>query len=280
MNLRMISLLVLAAVLFALPGRAVAAKVSGTYTLDGKKYVITSVLAKTDENPLDEERKDIVVLLTDAPVTADQFNMGSLYRMSMDGKIHGIMATFNEDKECAGLVVLGITQRSGYNVCDFDPLQFDLTMISGKVSTTLQESLGHEYEFSIQFESAVTDAVEKSVDQNTGTPLPVGGGEPGKAYMEYDRAIQSGNIGVIKKFAPSEEAAKQLDNPEAKKMLQMMKAMRATGLMITKGFMDGNRATLIVEGKDSMSGGMATATVTMFRSGNQWKVVNESWKEQ
>jgi hypothetical protein len=256
------------------------ARASGILIVDGTKYRISSVLAKTDENPFDDTKKDIAVLLTDAVLTLDQFNMSTLYQMSMDGKVHGIMVTFNEDKECAGLVVLGITQKSGNKVCDFLPGRFDLTQISGTVSEKRQESFGHNYEFSIRFESPVLDTAAKPVDEITGTALPPGGGEPGRAYLEYDRAIRTGNLAALKKFAPNEEMAKQLDGPDAKKMIEVMKTMRATGLKITKGFFNGDRATLIVEGTDSATGSPATANVLMVKSGNQWKVDRESWKEQ
>lgn len=273
-------LLLLAATAVLASTVAAAGTASGKFTLDGEDYSISAVLAKTEQNPIDEAKKDIVVLLTDNVVTLDQFNMNTLYQMSMAGKVHGVVVTFNDERQCTRMVILGVTQRSGNHVCDFTSTQLDTARIAGRASVRPQESFGHQYEFSAQFESPVMDAVEKPVNEVTGNQLPAGGGEPGKAYLEYDRAIQTGNIGALKKFAPSDEAADQLDTAEAKKMIEMMRGMRARDLKVTKGFISGDRATLIVEGKDSASGDVVTATVSMIKSGNRWKVENENWKEQ
>ena len=275
----LIQLLLIAGTVLISPAGAIAGSATGGMTLDGEDYPLSSVLAKTEENPNDDARKDIVVLITDTVLTRDQFNMSTLYRLSMDGKVHGIVATFNDEQECTGLVILGVTQKSGSRVCDFVASRFDAERIAGRMSVKPQKSSGHSYEFSVQFESPVTDAIARPVSEMTGNQLPTGGGEPGKAYLEYDRAIRTGNIGALKKFAPSDEAAKELDTPDAKGMIEMMKGMRPTDVRITKGFISGDRATLLVEGRDVASGDPVTATVSMVKSGARWKIENESWKE-
>ena len=45
-----------------------AGTATGSFILDGTTYSIGSVLAKTDENPFDKTKRDILVLLTDQPV--------------------------------------------------------------------------------------------------------------------------------------------------------------------------------------------------------------------
>ena len=252
---------------------------SGDLILNGKDYAMKSAIAKTAENPFDETKKDIVILLTDSPVPMDRFEMGSLYEMSLQGKVRGVIVTLNEDKECSGLVILGVAQKSGNNVCDFSATEFEENRVEGSVYINSQESFGHTYEFDLKFAVDVEDTFVPPVDEVTGDPLPPDGGEPGRSYMEYDRAIATGNVGVLKKYAPNAEAAKQLESPDSKQVLEMMKSMRPTGIRILKGFINDDRATLYLEGNDSMSSGTVTGTIRMVRVKGIWRIEKESWKE-
>jgi hypothetical protein len=109
------------------------------------------------------------------------------------------------------------------------------------------------------------------------TPLPADGGAPGKAYMEYLKAIQAGNMDSLKKLV-SADRAKQMDDPEFKKMFPMIQSMQAKNIKITGGQIAGNQAILNATGTDSMGGGTATGTIDMVMEDKQWKVKQDSWK--
>jgi hypothetical protein len=111
------------------------------------------------------------------------------------------------------------------------------------------------------------------------TPLPADGGAPGKAYMEYCKAITAGNMDALRKLV-SADRAKQMDDPEFKKMFPMIQSMQAKEIKITGGTMSGNTATLNATGKDSMGGGVSTGTIDMVMEDNQWKVKQDSWKSK
>lgn len=111
------------------------------------------------------------------------------------------------------------------------------------------------------------------------TPLPAGGGDPGKAYMDYCKAFGSGDMAALKKLV-SADRAKQMDSEDFKKMFPMMKEMQAKDIKVTGGTMTGNEATLNAEGKDSMGGGMAKGTISMVLEDKQWKVKLDSWKSE
>jgi hypothetical protein len=256
-----------------------ASSASGTFTLDGKTYKINSVRAKTDENPFDEKKLDVVVLLTDQAVAGDDFDLVTVNEVADKGT-HGIMLSINDQKEVQSMVVLGVTQKSGNSICEFEPGKFDTSIAQGRVyMKEPDESFGHKYNFDIRFDTPVK-ADTTSANKASGTPLPAGGGEPGKAYMEYDKVARAGDLKGLKKFAADERMAKQLDDPDAPKMIEMMKLMRASDIKIVQGFVNGDDATLIVEGKDPMGGGKSTGTVTMRRVGKDWKLVKESWKSK
>jgi hypothetical protein len=111
------------------------------------------------------------------------------------------------------------------------------------------------------------------------TPLPADGGAPGKAYMEYCKAIQAGNMDSLRKLV-SADRAKQMDDPEFKKMFPMIQSMQAKDIKITGGTMSGNTATLNATGKDTMGGGVTTGTIDMVMEDNLWKVKQDSWKSK
>lgn len=117
------------------------------------------------------------------------------------------------------------------------------------------------------------DTTEKS------TTLPADGGEPGKAYMEYCKAMKDGKMDVLKKLVTSDRA-KQMDDPEFAKMFPMMQSMMAKDIKVTGGTMTAKEANLTAEGKDSMAGGVAKGEIHMVLEDKQWKVEKDSWKSE
>lgn len=255
-------------------------KATGTFTLDGMTYKITNVQAKTEENAFDEKKKDVVVLLTDKPVPAKDFDFGEMNMQGNSGKIHGIMVNIDDQQKPVSLLVMGVAQRSGTSPCEFQAVKFGPDFVQGRVYLKgPEETFGKKYMFDIQFESPVTNAAAAVADETTGTLLPAGGGEPGKAFLEYDKVLNAGDLEKLKTFMAPEQA-KELSRPEAKEMLGMIKMMRASNIKIVKGFLNGDHATLIVEGKDNMSGGQTNGTVKMMKVNNRWLVEEENWKSK
>ena len=109
------------------------------------------------------------------------------------------------------------------------------------------------------------------------TTLPVDGGEPGKAYMEYCKAMKDGKMDALKKLVTSDRA-KQMDDPEFAKMFPMIQSMMAKDIKVTGGTMTSKEANLTAEGKDSMAGGAAKGEIHMVLEDKQWKVEKDSWK--
>ena len=105
-----------------------------------------------------------------------------------------------------------------------------------------------------------------------------GGGEPGKAYLEYCKAMETANIDALRNLVIAERA-KDLDRPEMKEMLPMMKELRAKEIKITGGTGDASSAWLQVTGKET-GGTASTGEVEMKLEGGKWKVVKESWKSK
>ena len=116
-----------------------------------------------------------------------------------------------------------------------------------------------------------------AADTAKSTPLPAGGGDPGKAYMDYCKAIEKGDMPALHKLVSSDRA-KQMDTPDFKKMFPMIQAMMAKDIKVTGGTMTASEATLNATGKDQMGGGETTGTISMVLEDKQWKVKEDSWK--
>jgi hypothetical protein len=107
--------------------------------------------------------------------------------------------------------------------------------------------------------------------------LPADGGAPGKVYMDYTKLFAAGDIEGIKKLVTAERA-KQLDDPELKQMLPLMRSMQPKDIKITGGTKTATDATLNVTGTESEGGGPRQGTVHLVLENNQWKIEKESWK--
>lgn len=112
-----------------------------------------------------------------------------------------------------------------------------------------------------------------------GKALPAGGGEPGKAYMDYCKAMTSGDMAALRKLV-SADRAKGMDDPDFKKMFPMIQSMMAKNIKITGGTMSATEATLNAEGTDPMGGGTSKGTISMVMEDKQWKVKEDSWKSE
>ena len=260
-------------------------KATGTLTVDGKPSKLSISYATTKENPFEEEKTDIVIYLTDVAVTPEVMDsVSQLTDMVKQGKLKMVKVIVDENKDVTGLEAYhpaldgGGVLLSGTGIADFQPVTFTNKMVEGKVTKAESKSFGHAWSVDASFKTAVADPVgaEKATMANA-TPLPADGGAPGKAYLEYLKAIQSGNFDTLRKFV-SADRVQQMDDPEFKKMFPMIQAMQAKNIKITGGSIAGNQATLNAQGTSSLGGGTSIGTIDMVLEGNQWKVQKDSWK--
>jgi hypothetical protein len=107
-----------------------------------------------------------------------------------------------------------------------------------------------------------------------GQALPADGGEPGKAYRAWVAAIHSGDPARLKPLVPADMAA-QLDQPDAKKDLEMMASLTPTDVRILGGSSDGTTAILKVEGL--VDGKKVKGEVTLQKTGGFWLATKSSW---
>jgi hypothetical protein len=107
------------------------------------------------------------------------------------------------------------------------------------------------------------------------TPLPAGGGEPGKVYLAHLKALKAKDVAALKKLV-SAERVKEMDKPDFKEMLGMIAEMAPSTVQIAGGTQTGDTATLNVTGENN--GEKMKGEVSMVKEATGWKVDKESWK--
>ncbi len=124
------------------------------------------------------------------------------------------------------------------------------------------------YEFDLPF------AVDLLAGSLAGTPLPKGGGDPGKVYQSYLKAVAKKDPAALQKVVAKEKAteiAEQLEGGIWKEMFEITRDLEFQTATITGGLQNGNRAALDVEGK-SFGGDKFRGRVFLVQEEGAWKV--------
>jgi hypothetical protein len=135
---------------------------------------------------------------------------------------------------------------------------------------------GEKYQYNATFDLPISKPFVAPPPVLKGTPLPAGGGEPGKAYMSYLKLMAGSDLKAFLGAVTAARAKEAAAHPEFKDMFPLIKAMQPTSIKVTKGAVDGTNATLLATGKDG--GQTSNGKISMVKEGNAWKVEKEEWK--
>lgn len=145
----------------------------------------------------------------------------------------------------------------------------DATRVEGRYRTTKPESF-----FDKSFEFDLTFAVDLLAGSLSGTPLPKGGGEPGKVYQAYLKAVAKEDPKSMQELvtqARAEEIGQQVESGYFKELFKISKSLELKSCTITGGLQKGDRVALAVEGK-SFDGDKMRGQVFLVKEGDTWKV--------
>jgi hypothetical protein len=259
----------------------------GTLTIDGKKIKLTHAAARTKPNSFDEKKTDVFLLLTNKAVEKEMLTDSQKLFAALDGGLRGIQLTIDADEKPYHMQLLhpeAPVQLTGSGFWNFDATDYSAKHVTARFFTTETQDFmdKHKYAYDVTFAvpvQAIKAADEITVDASSGTKLPAGGGEPGKAYVAFDKAIRSGNLVELKKQASKDRPLPELSAEETKQMLEMLKLMRPAKMKVTGGYVAGDRATLSVEGIDNDSKAKVTGTIEMALEDGLWKIVAEKWRQ-
>jgi WD40 repeat protein len=92
------------------------------------------------------------------------------------------------------------------------------------------------------------------------------------AYMEYRKAMRSGDVNALKGLVVKEKAS-SLEAEGAAQALALAGAMTPAEVTVTDTAVEGNAATLTAS-----AGGGLTGTVHLLKEDGRWKLYDESWE--
>ena len=269
------------ALLAAPASLAADGKAEGTITVNGRTTQLSYAYARAVKGFFDETKEDVEVVLSDVPLEAktvwDQFER---VHMAEAGKLHAFEITLNADGKPISTVFrhngFKGPSPSGLSTADvFEKKVFDGTTIEARYrSAKDKEFFGNTYAFDVAFRADITrpgkavppTAAETAAAQKSPQVL---------AYAAYLKAVQREDLGALRMLVSS-DMAKNLDAPDAKETVRMIRMMSATDIQFLKVVETGDTADVTVTGKQA--GGTVTGVVHMVREGGTWKVQREEWK--
>jgi hypothetical protein len=266
------------------PG-AVAAegRAEGTLTVNGKTTKLSYAYARAVEGFFDKTKEDVEVVLSDVPLEAkaleDQFER---IHMADAGKLHAFEITIDAD----GKPISTSFRHNGFKGPSpsglssedvFTKNAFDGKTVDGRYKSAKQkEFFGNTYAFDVTFRADITRTPKPVPPTVTAAETAAAQKSPqAKVYGDYMRAVQKEDLGALRKLF-SKEQAKNLDDPDAKKMVKMVKMMSATDIKVLRVVEKGDTADLTVTGKQD--GNVQNGVVHMVKEGGAWKVQQEEWK--
>jgi hypothetical protein len=268
--------------LFASPAaRAADGRAEGTITVNGKTTKLTHAYARAVKGFFDKTKEDVEVILSDVPLEAkaleDQFERS---RMADAGKLHAFEITIDADGKPVSTAFRDNGFRkaspSGLSSEDvFTKKTFDGKTVEGRYkSAKPHEFFGDTYAFDVSFSADIAHA-PKAVPPTAAETAAAQKTPQAAVYADFLRAIQKEDLPALRKLF-SKEQAKNLDDPEARKMVGMVKMMSPTEIKVLKVVETGDKAELTVTGKQD--GSVASGVVHMVKEGGAWKVQREEWK--
>jgi hypothetical protein len=261
--------------------RAEGGKAEGTITVNGKVTKLSYAYARAVKGFFDRTKEDVEVVLSDVPLDAkaleDQFER---MRMADAGKLHAFEITLGAD----GTPISSAFHHNGFKGPSPSGLSsadvFTKTTFDGKTvdarykSAKEKEFFGNHYTFDVAFRADITRAA-KPVPPSAAETATAQKSPQAKVYGDFLRAVQKEDLPALKKLFTKEQA-KNLDQPDAKQMLKMLKMMSATEVQVLKIVEKGDTAELTVAGKQD--GEVQNGVVQMVKEGGEWKVQREEWK--
>lgn len=260
---------------------AAANSVTGSMTVNGKKTEFHHVVAVAARGMFDHNRNDLVIVLSDEPVAANEVEGSTLTKRWMDGKLSALLLRIEPwDKQVisgnlwAGNLAKEGRQISGNGMADFLPTKFD----AGHVDAHLIQKKYGDKELWMTMDATISAAIEGGKLDFTspepehampaekkleGKKLPADGGEPGAAFTAFVKAVHAGKSDAVKNLLSSDlkKNAKDLSQ-----VVPLFKDLIPKDTKVLGGISDGTNAEL-----DISSAANGKGTVKMVHEKDGWK---------
>ncbi|MGE5238907.1 MAG: hypothetical protein ACM3ON_08905 [Chloroflexota bacterium] len=254
----------------------------GTLSIDGKTIELKHAYAMAQPNTFEKEKTDIAVLLTQHALPEgalkDLEDLGDVTQGLKGFVYFKIQDQSKPVYEMIDHPALGDTRlmMSGFTHASFTAESLSKDLIEGSFKTDKPEQfIDHRYELQVRFSTSIAQAKrpEPLPNATTGTKLPADGGEPGKTYLRYHKALLNKDIATVRKVAPEPDAP--MTEEQMRKAIEFMAELTPKDTAITEGYVQGDRAVLYLTG--TFDGEKNYGTVEMIRKGGAWKIKKEMW---
>lgn len=262
--------------------RAAAAegRAEGKLTVNGKTTDVKYAYAFAGPGFFDKTKEDVTVIVSDVPLQSkaleDEFER---IHMGDAGELHALEVTL----DAAARPISSAYRHNGFKASPggistsdvFDKKTFDGKTVEGRLHRTSPgEFFGTSFDYDVTFKTDITRKA-KPVPPSAAETEAAAKSPQAKVYADYLRAVQKEDLGALRKLFTKEQA-KNLDGPDAKDMLKMVRMMSATEIRVLKVVEKGDTADLTVSGKQD--GNVVNGVVHMAREDGAWKVKQEEWK--
>jgi hypothetical protein len=272
--------------LASFPVLAANGTVTGSLTANGKTVALKHAYAQTRKSPFDKTKNVLQLIVTDQELSAAAVSDDmELMQAQEKQQLSGFTATIDDSKQVISATVFSpafkkMKQFSGVGMQKAELTAITPTHVAGNVTMAKPDDFFDEkYQYNATFDLPVgKPAGPPPPPALKGSPLPGGGGEPGKAYFAYLKNLTASDMKAFLGGVSAARAKEASSDPDFKKLFPLLKAMQPSGVKITSGAAGGNHATLLATGKDGDN--VTRGTITMVREGGAWKVEREEWKSR
>ncbi|MCU0235152.1 MAG: hypothetical protein MUE90_14120 [Thermoanaerobaculales bacterium] len=257
--------------IWALPGAAQPAPVSGQLTVDGETIAPVNAVAVWTTNG-DERHLQVVMApgAVDAGGTERSLDPASAIRQSIDGD--SITLTLARDGSLVMVFAFLEDGSRNYGLGSGGVAEVAIGdgRIAGRVFTEGETSIGDTpIAFDLRLDLPILP------ERAPGEPLPAGGGEAGAAYVALTAAKRSGDAAVLARHLPASDLGLvEPDGSFPDWLLDSMREMAPQDMTVRGGELFDGWAILEVAGRDS-SGGAVEGRVLMERDGDTWRFLQE-----
>jgi hypothetical protein len=274
------SLKVLIVLLLMSAAASASADEFGTLYVDGKPLALKDAYAYTHPNTFDKTKQTTTIAFTDAAIDKAEANAATDRERVLHHQVGTKFTTLVElnldaDGGIDNVNTLdghGSSSVSGSGWYDLKIKRNDGKRVEGSFLSTDKEKRTKGTFYDLRFALDIAGA------PSLGTPLGADGGDPGKAYRAYNAALVKGDLDALSKLmtkSRSDEILSHRNDPQFKAMFGFIRQSALRNPKIGKGFVNGDKATLEVSGKDG-DGNATDGTATLLKEGGAWRLAEES----
>lgn len=261
-------------VTFSLPSEAKSTG-SGYFRMGDNKQEYKHAVALARESASEAGKRKIHLYLTTHPVDPAQAAGGFDIDDGITSQLREVgggmtRVTINPDGSDGGMWFWVSEPSDTFNTSGFGKLTLTTntaTRLEGShVLAEPEDFFDKTYQFDLKFAVDVTPA------DFTGEALPAGGGEAGKAYLDYVAALAKGDAAALRSMM-GESARWMLpegDEASVKSSLESLRYSTLASATVSGGWQQGDRAILKVEGKDG-DGNTQRGVIEMVKEDGRWK---------